>query len=486
MKEIRIIDTTLRDGHQSLWATRMTTAHMLPVLDRMDRSGFEAIDFSGPVQFDVCVRYLKENPWERNRLVREKARNTPLRSGIRSNMCMTFGRVPEDINELWVERLVATGIRVIYAFDGLNDVDNIANSLNLAKKLGAYTIGVVAFTESPVHTDEHFVHTAKALIGRCNVDSIMLKDPGGLLTVDRIRTLVPALKNAIGACPLELHTHCLTGLGPLVCLEGVKLGVDKVHTGIKPLANGAGNPATQTMVRNLRNMGYAVNVDEALVDEVGEHFLRIAEHEGKPVGVPAEYDVFHFEHQIPGGMISNFKSQLAQVGLTHKLDEVLHECAQIVKELAWPLMITPFCQFVGTQAALNVIHGERYRIVPNEVKKYVLGYYGKLFAPIDSAVLDRIVENGSKAIPLVPQPLPPAVPELRKKYPNASDDERLLRYMFSGSEVDDMLAAGPMRTQYSFGTPLVDLMRELVKMPKAGRVFIRKGELQLELSGAPQ
>ena len=486
MKEIRIIDTTLRDAHQCLWATRMTTAHILPVVERMDRAGFESIDLMGTIQFDVSVRYLKEDPWERVRLVHQKAKNTPFRSLIRSKNIISFDVLPDDIIELWVERLYANGFRVIGSFDGLNDVNNIADGLKRAKKLGSYTFGALSFCESPVHTDELFVRLAKDLIKHCNVDAIMIKDAGGLLTVDRVRTLVPALRKAIGKVPLEMHSHCLTGLAPLVYLESVKLGVDQLHVSISPLANGAAQPATQTIVRNLRSMGYAVNVNNALIDEVGEHFRGIAEREGKPLGVPLEYDAFHYEHQIPGGMLSNFKSQLAHAGLSDKFDELLHEVAQVRRELAWPIMITPFAQLVGTQAVLNVAHGERYRYVPDEIKKYALGYYGKLLGPVDPEVLDRIVEQGSRSIALEPKPLPPAVPGLRKKYPNSSDDERLLRFMFAGSQVDDMLAAGPTRTEFSAGSPIVDLLQTLMKRPKTGRVFIKKGNLQLDLRGTPE
>ena len=485
MKEIGIIDTTLRDAHQCLWATRMTTAHMLPVLERMGRTGFTSIDLMGAIQFDVCVRYLKENPWDRVRLAHRTAPEAPFRTLIRSKNIISFDVLPDDIVELWVERLHANGFRVIGSFDGLNDVDNIAGGLKLAKSLGARTFGILSFCESPVHTDELFVRTAKTLITQCKVDSIMLKDAGGLLTVDRIRTLVPALKKAIGKTPLELHSHCLTGLAPLVYLEAVRLGADQLHTSIKPLANGAAQPATQTIARNLRSMGYAVKLDDALIDEVSEHFQGIAQREGKAVGVPMEYDAFHYQHQIPGGMLSNFKSQLAHAGVSHKFDELLHECALVRRELAWPIMITPFAQFVGTQAVLNVMHGERYRVVPNEVKKYALGYYGKLLGPVDPEVLDRILSNGSKEIAAKPGPLAPAVPALREKYPNASDDERLLRYMFAGNQVDAMLAAGPTQTKYSFDTPLVDLLKALMKTRKAGRIYVSKGALQIELKRAP-
>ena len=461
MREIAVVDTTLRDAHQCLWATRMTTAHMLPIAHHMDRIGFRRIDLAGTIQFDVCVRYLKEDPWERMRLMSQRITNTPLSAFTRSKNLVSFDVLPDDIVELWVERLVANGFREIGTFDGLNDVDNMLTTLNVAHRLGVKTFGALSYGLSPVHTDELYLRTAKDLIKRGKVDAIWLKDAGGLLTVDRIRTLVPAIKKVIGNIPLELHSHCMTGVAPLVYLEGIKAGADCIHSSTAPLANSNAQPSTQSMAKNLRALGFGVNVDDALLEEVGEHFRRIAEQEGKPLGAPQEYDAFHYEHQIPGGMMSNFRSQLAQAGLSHLLQKLLEECARVRHELGFPILITPFAQFVGTQAVLNVVQGERYRTVPDEVKKYALGYFGKLLAPVDPDVLDRIVENGSPKIALKPQPLPPAVEKLRKQYPNASDDERILRFMFAGQQVDEMLAAGAMKTEHIFEAPLVQLVREL-------------------------
>jgi oxaloacetate decarboxylase alpha subunit len=472
MQSVDVIDTTLRDAHQCLWATRMTTAMMLPVARRMDRSGFAQIDLAGAIQFDVCVRFLKEDPWQRVRLMREHVVNTPLRSLVRSKNLVSFDVLPDDIIELWVERLVANGFRVVGAFDGLNDVDNMLASIGVAKRLGVYTFGALSYSLSPVHTDELYVRTARDLVRRGKVDAIMLKDAGGLLTVDRIRTLVPKLKRAIGKIPLELHSHCLTGVAPLAYLEGIRAGADQIHSSIAPLANGAAQPSTQSMAKNLRALGYAVNVDDALVEEVAEHFRRVAAQEDKPLGQILEYDAFHYEHQVPGGMMSNFKSQLAEAGLSHKFQPLLEECARVRKELGYPIMITPFAQLVGTQAVLNVVHGERYKFVPNEVKKYALGYYGKLLAPVEPGVLDQIVENGSNRIPLRPERLAPAVKRLRDQYASASDDERILRYMFAGRQVDDMLTAGAMKTEYEFEQPLVRLVRELASRPRIARVRV--------------
>ncbi len=463
MREIGVVDTTLRDAHQCLWATRMTTAHMLPIAKHMDEIGFQRIDLAGTIQFDVCVRYLKEDPWLRMRLMRERITKTPLSSFTRSKNIVSFDIVPDDIVELWVERLVANGFREVGSFDGLNDVDNMLVTIHKARALGVKTFGALSYGLSPVHTDELYVKTARDLVRRGKVDAIWLKDAGGLLTVDRIRTLVPAVKKAIGDIPLELHSHCMTGVAPLVYLEGIKAGADRIHTSTAPLANSNAQPSTQSVAKNLRALGFKVDVDDDLLAEVGEHFRRIAEQEGKPLGEPQEYDAFHYEHQIPGGMMSNFRSQLAHAGLSHLLQKLLEECVRVRHELGYPILITPFAQFVGTQAVLNVVQGERYRTIPDEVKKYALGYFGKLLAPVDPDVLDRIVENGSPQIALQPAPLPPAVDKLRKQYPNASDDERILRFMFAGQQVDEMLAAGAMKTEYVFEKPLVKLVRELAE-----------------------
>jgi oxaloacetate decarboxylase alpha subunit len=413
--------------------------------------------------------------------MRQNITRTPLHANVRSKNLTGFDVVPTDTLLLWIELLVKNGVRNIRVFDALGDIDNLVPLLRHAKSLGANTIAALVYGHSPVHTDEFYAQRTRELIAQAQVDSVMIKDSCGLLTQDRIRTLVPAMKQVMGGVPLELHSHCLTGLAPLVYLEGVKLGVDQLHTSIAPLANGPAQPATQTIARNLRSMGYCVDLDDGLIDEVSTHFRRVAEQEGQPLGVPMEYDSFHFEHQVPGGMLTNFRSQLAQAGLKHKFDEVLRECARIRQELGWPIMVTPFAQFVGTQAVLNVVRGERYQVVPDEVKKYALGYYGKLLAPVEPNVLDRIVENGSQSIAPDPAPMSPAVPDLRRKYPNMSDEERLLRYSFAGTQVDEMLAAGPMQTEYHFQTPIEKIKSELAKRPKRRYISIQKGDTSVHL-----
>ncbi|WP_217181041.1 pyruvate carboxylase subunit B [Streptomyces sp. AC495_CC817] len=482
-REVKIIDTTLRDGHQSLWATRMRTSQMLDMVEEFDAAGFEHVDLVAPIQFDVAVRYLKEDPWERVRLMHRHAPNTTFRALIRSKNLATFDFLPDDVIAAWVDRLVANGFREIGAFDGLNDVDNISAALLRAKSLGAETFGAVSFCESPVHTDELFVAKAQELIEKADVDRIMLKDAGGLLTPDRIRTLVPALKAVIGDRPLEVHTHSLTGLAPLVCLEAVELGADSLHTSIAPLAMGNGQPSTQSIVRDLRALGYTVNVDDEKIAAISSKLLKITEEEAdKPAGVAAEYNGLHYMHQTPGGMLSNFKSQLEAAGLADRFDELMLEVARVRAELAYPIMITPFAQHVGTQAVMNVMSGERYKVVPNEVKKYALGYYGKPLAPLDPDALEKILSNGSANIASEPAPIPPMMPSLQERYPDEDIDLWLLRAQFAGTQVDDMKrvrAEGGAPAEKRM--PTLDLITSLYDSTPAGRQVLRSGDLQITL-----
>jgi oxaloacetate decarboxylase alpha subunit len=471
---IGIIDTTLRDAQQCLWTTRMTAGMMAPIADTMDRAGFDMIDFMAPVQFDVCVRYLRENPWEKARFFRQRMPNTPLRGYCRSKSLVGFGLVPDDVVELWIERLAANGFRVVGTLDALFDVDNMGVSIRHAKKLGIRSVGALVFCESPVHTDEVYARTARELIGKCEVDAIMIKDSGALLTPDRIRTLVPALKAVMGDRPLELHSHCNTGLAPVVYMEAVRLGVDQLHTSIAPLANGPAQPATQATMRNLALSGFRTTVQTDCIDEISAYLEELAAREGFPRGVPMEYDVFHYRHQMPGGMLNNWRFQLQRSGLEHRFDEILEEVARVREELGWPIMVTPFSQIIAVQAMLNVVAGERYRSVPNEVKMYALGHFGKLLAPVDPDVLDRIVANGTDTIALRPEALAPALPGLRRTYPNMSDDDRLLRYMFPGNEVDEMQAAGPLKVTAPAHGPIARLIAELGARPGLAHLAVEK------------
>lgn len=461
-KTIRLIDVTLRDAHQCLWATRMTTAMMAELAPRLDRAGFEAIDLAGGAVFDVCVRYLRENPWERMRILSKWVKETPLIVMTRSQSLFTFEFFPDDIVALTAERIHANGIRYHTPYDALNDMRNMQTPVRAAKAVGLYTVGGVVYTLSPVHTDEYYARKTRELIA-LGVDAIFIKDASGLLTPERIATLVPIIKTVCGDLPLQLHSHCLTGLSPVGALKAIELGVDAVHTATSPLANGASHPSTEQFVANARRNGFDVPLDLCCVEEVAERLRYIARREDKPLGAIVEYDAFHYEHQMPGGMVSNIKSQLGALGLAHRLPEVLEEAARVRCELGYPIIVSPFAQFVMTQAVLNVMGAERYASVPDEVRKYALGYYGELAAPIEPNVFDRIARGEAPVTVRPGDLLEPAIPRLRRERgPFGSDDDLLLAAFYPESEVKALRDAGPIKTEYPLAsTPLATLMREI-------------------------
>ena len=463
-KTVRLIDVTLRDAHQCLWATRMTTAMMAELAPRLDRAGFEAIDLAGGAVFDVCVRYLRENPWERMRILSDWVKETPLIVMTRSQSLFTFEFFPDDIVALTAERIHANGVRYHTPYDALNDMRNMQAPVRAAKAVGLYTAGGVVYTLSPVHTDEYYARKTRELIA-LGVDAIYIKDASGLLTPERIATLVPVLKTVCGDLPLQLHSHCLTGLSPVGALKAIELGVDVVHTATSALANGASHPSTEQFVANARRKGFDVPLDLECVGEVAERLRYIARREDRPLGDIVEYDVFHYEHQMPGGMISNIKSQLGALKLAHKLPEVLEEAARVRCELGYPIIVSPFAQFVMTQAVLNVMGAERYASVPDEVRKYVLGYYGEIAGPIDPNIFDRIARGEAPVTVRPGDLLEPAIPKLRRERgPFVSDDDLLLAAFYPESEVKALRDAGPIKTEYSLAsTPLATLAREVAQ-----------------------
>ena len=484
MAKVEIVDTTLRDGHQCLWATRMTTPMLLPIVDTMDRIGLQAIDFMGSVHFDACVRYLGENPWTRVRAVRERVTATPLQAYIRSKCALSFDLQPDDIANLWAERQIANGIDRLVGFDGLHDIDNLVGALTHAKKLGAETGGWLIFSGSPVHTDEFYVAKAREFIDRCDVDFIVIQDTSGVLMADRARTLVPAVRAEIGDMRLGLQTHNLAGIGQTTYIAGVEAGVDHLYTCIAPIADGNAPPAIQTTRRNLRYLGHEIDIDDDRIDTAARHFEAVALGGGFPPGQPQDFDAGIFDHQIPGGVMSNFVAQLEVAGLADRLPEILIECGRVRAELGWPIQVTPFSQFTEVQATYNIVAGERYAQVPDEIKQYALGYFGKPNSPVDGDVLDRIVDNGSPDVALEPPVPEPALPGLRRRFPNADDDELLLRHAFPDNLVDGLDGALTDTTTYANAdNPLLFMIRQIADRPARSRVVVRKGDLNLELNG---
>jgi oxaloacetate decarboxylase alpha subunit len=475
VSKVNLIDTTLRDAHQCLWATRMTTAHMVPVAPILDEAGFECIELVGGAVFDVCVRFLREDPWERMRILSRIVTRTPLMGLERGQSVFTFELFPDDVVALTMERFAANGMKYVTTYDALNDMRNIDVAIRAARSAGLYVLVWLVYSLSPIHTDAYFAAKAREAI-RLGADAIVLKDASGLLTPERVKTLIPALKAACGPVPVHLVTHCTTGLGPLSLLEAIRVGVDTVHTATSALAHGASEPPTEWTVRQARRLGFDVPVNIDRLPEVAAHFRDVAKREGKPLGEIAEYDPSYYEHQIPGGMISNMMSQLRDVGLERRLDEILEETARVRKDLGYLVMVSPFSQYVMTQAVLNVLHGERYTVIPDEIRRYVLGHYGRPPAPIDPAVLER-VPGSDKPVTVRPgELLPPALPRVRRERgPFDSDDDLLTAVFYNPDVCRKLREAGPIRTDYPLGrTPLVTLLEALAARPHIRSVTLVK------------
>jgi oxaloacetate decarboxylase alpha subunit len=463
-RKVSITETTTRDGQQSLWATRMTAPMMLPILPVMDQAGFEAIECMGTAVMDSCVRYLKENPWERLRLIKERVTRTPLQM---ISICLGFSvgkaQMPDDMLELFFQRCAANGIDRFFLMDGLNDIRNFEVPIRAVHNAGAKVVGGIVYSISPVHTDEHFVQKTKELV-RLGSDILVLKDPNGVLTPERVRTLVPAMKAAAAGRPLYCHSHCVTGLGPATNLEAIDHGVEGIWTAAHALANGSSLPATSSMVRHLTRAGYETDLDEDAIRQIDEYFLAVAKRHNKPIGQPAEYDPSFYKHQMPGGMISNFRTQMAQLGLENRLEDVFEEIPAVREDLGWSLMVTPFSQVIGTQAALNVLYG-RYKVMLSEVEQLLLGCYGKTPAPVNQNLLDAVSQRTGKQI-ITERPglmVDPVLKRFRRENgPFASDEQMLLEYLFMPEHIKALRAAGPIKLDSSTGS-LADLVRDVAR-----------------------
>ncbi|MBI2368384.1 MAG: hypothetical protein HYV01_25710 [Deltaproteobacteria bacterium] len=481
MTQVRFVDTTLRDGQQSLWAYGMRTGMMVPVAEQMDAAGFEAIELGGPVELPKCVRELREDPWERYRLIIPKFRKTPLRliHGTRSG----FAIYPHALHQLYDTCMANAGVTEVRMSDSWNDPADWAWRVQQAKNAGLKPIINLIYTVSPRHTDEHYAQKIRDAIA-LGIYRIILKDPGGILTPERTKTLAPAVLAAAGGTTVELHTHCTTGLGTLCCLEAIKAGMTNVNTAIPPLADGSSNPSIFNVAMNARALGYRTLIDEAPLRAVAKHFTACAKQDGLPIGKTPEYDYAQYVHQIPGGMISNLRHQLSRVGMENKIDETLEEAAQVRAEFGYPIMVTPLSQFVGSQAAINVIVGARYKEVTDQTIEYAMGIWGKEGAVyMDANVKDKIL-NRPRAKEIAERPHPTdSLQDLRRKYGGhgVSDEEVLLRFFTSKEDVDRMHAAGPWRSYSANGNPLLNLVAELSKQTDRSSIFIQRPNFSVRL-----
>lgn len=481
MAEIKFVDTTLRDGHQSLWAEGLRTDMMLPIAEPMDRAGFEAIEIVAPSFFKKACREFKEDIWQRIRSVRQRITRTPLR-GIRNRYMAGFQVTPACASKLWLERLAANGLRQLRSSDPSNTVAVWRDMVQSANDVGLETIINLIFSESPKHTDAYYIaraHAAAAL----KPSRVCLKDPGALLTPERTRALVPALLEAVGDIPLEFHTHCITGLGPLCCLEAIQLGVRSINAAIPPLADGSSNPSLFNVAKNARALGHRTMIDEAALQPVAEHLRAIAAREHFPIGAPRQFDSAHYRHQVPGGMISNFRFQLTKLGMAERMGEVLEEVARVRQDLGYPIMVTPYSQFVGVQAAVNVILGARYQEVSDEIIQYAGGVWGEEeSACVEANIKDKIL-NRPRARELANQrPSEVSLVELRAQLGGlgVSDDELLLRYFAGKQEVAAMKAAPTAPQSLSARQPLLALLEELGKRKQWRHISIQRGNVSIQ------
>lgn len=413
---------------------------MTPIAETMDKVGYRAIATVGSQAFTVQVRNLNEDPWERIRILSKLITRTPLRGSYQIGSLSSFDlSTPRDIIALWIKRSVANGIRSFWICDYQYEMEKFVHFARIAKAEGAEVVPALMYTSSPVHTNEHWARKTRLLLEAKEwIDRIMIEDASGVMTPEKTKELVSTVQKNCEGLPLEFHSHCNSGLAPLCYLEAIQSGVTTVHTAVAPLANGASLPATETILRNARRLGFSSDLNEEALAAVSAHFRKIAEKEGLPIGVPMEYDLFHFEHQVPGGMMTNLTRQLREVGMENRLNEILEEIVLVRKEFGYPVMATPYSQIVGAQAIENVISGERYKQITDEAIKYVLGYYGEPVVPIDSNVMDRIMSSPrvKQFVNWKPEGCDKSVAELRREIgPELSDDDLLLKILIPGKTV---------------------------------------------------
>ena len=440
-------DQTLRDGQQSLWGCRMRAYQAAQALPHIDRTGFHVVDLTGPGMFTVLLRAFRDDPWASTDFLVKNLPSNLLRTGMRTRNILGMGFTPDSIMDLWVCTLIKHGCTSFWIYDCLYDLPTMRRLSDVIHESGGVTVPSIMYGLTNVHDDAFFADRAREMATWPGVRSIYVEDAAGVLTPDRAATLLPALRAAAPAVSLELHCHNTTGLAQHNYVEGLKAGFRVFHTASRPMANGPSLPSTEGMLPILEQMGFEHRLDLSQLEPVARNFSWASADAGFAPGQMAEYDPRIYDHQLPGGMTGTLKNQLAQHGMGHRLPEVLEEIPAVRDELGEPIMATPFSQFVGVQAVLNVVTGDRYSMVPDEVIQYALGQYGPLPRPIEPWVLDRVMAQPRAAhFARWVQPQP-SLSEVRARFSaGMSDEELLIRLMTSDREVDEMLAAGPLVT----------------------------------------
>ncbi len=426
-RKVGITDTSLRDAHQSLLATRMRIDEMLPIVDVMDQVGYHSLEVWGGATFDVCMRFLDEDPWERLRILRSKFKNTKLQMLLRGQNIVGYRHYPDDVVEEFIKRAVSNGIDIIRIFDALNDLRNMEQAMRCTKKEGAHVQGTISYTISSLHSNDYFVkmgHQLKEL----EADSICIKDMAGLITPYDAFELVSRLKQEVGL-PVQLHCHYTSGMASMAYLKAIEAGADVVDTANAALAMGSSQPATDSMVAALRGTQYDTGLDLELLTKISEHFNSISCNYDIPreaLGVDTNVLVY----QIPGGMISNLASQLAEQQASHLLQQVLAEVPRVRADLGYPPLVTPSSQIVGTQAVLNVLTGERYKMVSTEIKNYLRGLYGRPPGEVDQELVKKVLKDEKPESGRPADKLKPQLGEARKEIADYMEQEEdLLSYI---------------------------------------------------------
>ncbi|MWD29369.1 hypothetical protein E0K89_017975 [Aquicoccus sp. SCR17] len=481
-EDVKIIDTTLRDGQQSLWAMNMRTGWMLPALDRLDRAGYEAMEFFVPVvQIKKMIRDLEEDPFEWLRLGVARAKQTPLRlhAGYRSGL----GKVPESVSKLMVQKVTDCGIETARISDPWNDFGTLKEEHDEMRRMGMESVVNIIYSVSPRHTTEYFVQRTRDAAALKPL-RLCFKDVGGLLTPSRLRELLPKVLEAAGDIPVEFHNHCNNGLGTFNAQEAVDLGIRHVHSAVPPLSDGSSQPSALDILRNLRARGHDVALDEAPLAEVSEYFTRIAQREGLAIGQPRAYDETLYSHQIPGGMISNLEYQLEKVGMKGRMDLIREEAAKVRAELGYPIMVTPLSQFVGTQAAVNVITGARYKQVTDETIQYALGLWGReALEHMDQNVRDLILDRPrAREIAAMETPQPDLAEVRRTLGSGLTDEELIIRAYVDETAVQLVRRLPPVQEEPVGRSPLVELIAGLAAQSAQHDVSVSMGDLNVRLS----
>ena len=430
-QKVQFVETVLRDANQSLIATRLPFEKFEPMLETIDKAGYYAIECWGGATFDVCLRYLHEDPWERLRKIRAAAPNTKLQMLLRGQNVLGYSHYPDDFVKLFVQKAVENGIDVIRIFDALNDVNNLKVAMEATVNAGAIASGAISYTTSPVHTHANYVKMVKEL-KEMGASTICIKDMAGIMGPQEAYDLVSAIKDAVDL-PIDLHTHSTTGLAFMTYLKAVEAGCDIIDTAISPMSGGTSQPATETLAYALRQLGYQVDLDDKALKTLADHFKGVRDEfiaDGTLMPKAMATDTQCLTYQVPGGMLSNLLSQLKQMNALDKFDEALAETPKVRADMGYPPLVTPTSQMVGVQAVRNVIDGQRYKTVSKEIKAYCRGEYGHTPAPIDPEIQKMILGDEQPLTTRYADSLEPIVEPTRQKLAGiAKSDEDVLSYI---------------------------------------------------------